>query len=374
MRRLVVDPANPNRVFALVREVKDGGFPSPSSYYELSEDAGQSWKRIDFSVDALAVDPTRALRLYALSGDGVFRSLDGGRTWRQISAFGTPDPNPGIYLGSAADLAVDPAAPANLYAARWDGFWRSRDGGRTFEPMNAGLQNDFLRLSRILLAPGRLYAAGESTIHRPLPLGKASKGVHHALIAGKASKPGPKDPRTARRGSDCLRFDRQEPRLQQTSAQEDFEIAVLGQDGTAILVRQDGDQTVDRRAHGMSLPSQLAVHIGRAEVDVDARCFQKGDVTEPRLKLGQPLVTAKPLEHLGDDDAAGTEILLVGDQSCQSSPVCGGMAIEEIHPNRRVHQNAHRGPNRPDPGVGRGRPPTGTCLRGSTAHGAAAGG
>ena len=86
----------------------------------------------DLAVAELAIDPSRTKTVYAgtgnLYGDGVFKSIDGGRHWRASGLAG--------YFVEA--LAIDPRTPTTLYAAIWDPQFanesrnrlaRSTDGG-----------------------------------------------------------------------------------------------------------------------------------------------------------------------------------------------------------------------------------------------------
>ncbi len=170
VRRLVVDPEDGNRVLALLITVQNFGFPEPRESLALSEDAGLTWRPLDFPADALAFDRS-APDLLALREAGFFRSADLGGRWSKISGFGTgADTDSSVYLGPRADLAVRPEAPALLYVAKWDGFWRSTDGGATWSPQNAGLQPAARRLVRVVLDPNRagpLYAASDSLFTRP---------------------------------------------------------------------------------------------------------------------------------------------------------------------------------------------------------------
>lgn len=181
-----------------------------------TDDAGISWRSISDgffrtgSVGAIAVAPSdvnvmfvgmgeHAIRGQSSTyGDGVYKSTDQGRTWRnvgltatrQISAVrihpqnpdvvyaaaqgdrwkGTPDR--GIYrttdggktwslvlegenaTSGASDLSMDPTNPRILYAALWDhqrvpwqvrsggagsGIWKSLDGGDTWSRLTQGL-------------------------------------------------------------------------------------------------------------------------------------------------------------------------------------------------------------------------------------------
>ncbi|MGI8430884.1 MAG: WD40/YVTN/BNR-like repeat-containing protein, partial [Chthoniobacterales bacterium] len=81
------------------------------------------------------------------TGDGVYRSLDGGETWKRILY---RDENTG-----AADVQIDPANPAIVYASLWEaregpwenaawngpggGIFKSTDGGATWKQLGGGL-------------------------------------------------------------------------------------------------------------------------------------------------------------------------------------------------------------------------------------------
>jgi hypothetical protein len=67
-----------------------------------------------------------------LNSSGIFRREEGEDSWVP-SWQGLDDPN-------VAALAVDPLAPDTVYAATLDaGFYRSGDGGRTWQPTNNGI-------------------------------------------------------------------------------------------------------------------------------------------------------------------------------------------------------------------------------------------
>jgi len=83
---------------------------------------------------ALAIDPTNPTTLYAGSGDsaGVFKSTDGGASWKQAAG--------GLPRSSVQALAVELALPTTVYAGTaFGGMYRSTDGGATWLPANNGI-------------------------------------------------------------------------------------------------------------------------------------------------------------------------------------------------------------------------------------------
>ena len=153
-----------------------------------SLDAGKTWSHIGLEatrqIGRVVVDPTYANRVYVAAlghvyapnpDRGVYRSLDGGTTWKKIlSKAGDPD-NVG-----AVDLArVDPKNPRVLYASLWaarrppwsvyappnlagGGLYKSTDGGDTWKQLSGGFPVDPF-VGRIGVAispsnPNRLWA------------------------------------------------------------------------------------------------------------------------------------------------------------------------------------------------------------------------
>lgn len=150
-----------------------------------SLDAGRTWTHLGLrdaqQIPEIVVDPHNPDRLFvAVLGHpygpseerGIFRSLDGGRTFEKVLY---KDPNTG-----GIDLAMDPADPNTLYAVLWEqrqgpwenavwtgpnsGLFKSEDGGTTWRPLTKGLPTFAEGLGRIgvTVAPSdrrRLYAA-----------------------------------------------------------------------------------------------------------------------------------------------------------------------------------------------------------------------
>ncbi|MDE3154867.1 MAG: glycosyl hydrolase [Acidobacteriota bacterium] len=102
-----------------------------------STDAGKTWKKIGLAdthvISRIVVDPNNPEVVYvAAMGHvfadnaerGVFKSTDGGQTWKKI-----------LYVDEktgAIDLVMDPANPDTLYAAMWQAFrthWTFSSGG-----------------------------------------------------------------------------------------------------------------------------------------------------------------------------------------------------------------------------------------------------
>ena len=115
------------RVFGLAVAADTAGtvFAETGNGIFRSIDAGRSWTRAplpratDFTV---AVHARRPRTIWALSPSaGLFKSLDRGATFTPMSA---PEGLQRLYL--------PPAAPQRLYATDFGGLWRSLDGGASW--------------------------------------------------------------------------------------------------------------------------------------------------------------------------------------------------------------------------------------------------
>jgi len=121
-QNVAFDPLEPRRAYAVA--IHDGLL--------RSLDQGTSWQILesDFTSRpwirdvAVAESPGSPVYISVYDG-GIFRSLDGGRTWKRR--------NRGLGSGQIDHLVVAPSNDNVLYAGGYDGFFRSRDGGSTWE-------------------------------------------------------------------------------------------------------------------------------------------------------------------------------------------------------------------------------------------------
>jgi len=137
VHELVVDPNNPNRIYAGVTTL--GLF--------RSEDRGATWVVPATNtpgtglggvayIASIAVKPGDSNRLLVGTGDGVYASADRGATW------GWTGPSP---FDTTMFLAFDPAAPSTVVAASGTGkVSRSLDSGATWQPNPTELRVNFL--------------------------------------------------------------------------------------------------------------------------------------------------------------------------------------------------------------------------------------
>lgn len=76
------------------------------------------------TVNGFAVNPADPKVMFAALRDGLFRSADGGESWKAV----------GKGLKNMAAVAVNPKRPTEIYAATVDGvIFQSTDGGATWQ-------------------------------------------------------------------------------------------------------------------------------------------------------------------------------------------------------------------------------------------------
>ncbi|MEM8941709.1 MAG: glycosyl hydrolase, partial [Pseudomonadota bacterium] len=151
--RIRIHPRNPDVAYAAVMGHLFG--PNPQRGVFRTIDGGANWEKVLFieeevgAVD-LAMDPTNPRILYASfwrvkrtpyslesggPGSGLYKSVDGGDNWTEIS---TNDGFPTGTLGIIG-ITVSPSNNKNLYAiveAEKGGVYRSRDGGKSWTQVN----------------------------------------------------------------------------------------------------------------------------------------------------------------------------------------------------------------------------------------------
>lgn len=123
----------------------------------VSGDRGRRWMPAGLAgkgIRVLAQDPSRAGVFWAGSeDDGVFRSDDGGASWKAW--------NHGASLRTVYAIAVDPKATGTVYlGTHEDGVWRSDDDGKSWARKGTGLKAPVVHAIAVLPSDPRIVLAG----------------------------------------------------------------------------------------------------------------------------------------------------------------------------------------------------------------------
>jgi photosystem II stability/assembly factor-like uncharacterized protein len=160
---VAIDPLHPEVVYAGLWQARLGPWEDKNEFNGTggglfkSTDGGSSWRRLSGGLPAtlaqvnIAIAPSTPQRLYlsvgtsepgdysSSAGLGVFRSDDSGESWTRI----TTDPRPALRIGGGdlAVLRVDPTNADVLYSASIVTM-KSADGGRSWRPLRGAPGGD----------------------------------------------------------------------------------------------------------------------------------------------------------------------------------------------------------------------------------------
>jgi len=143
VKQLVFSLAQPNTAYAVVTGGKLTGLFKTT-------DNGEHWQQLIIgSVNSVAAHPSDGGTIYALAGNRVVRSTDGGANWSIV------------YLETTADVvlnqvAIDNATPDNIYIVSSKGILlRSQDKGVSWQQVHFFVGG----LAQVAVRSGIIYAA-----------------------------------------------------------------------------------------------------------------------------------------------------------------------------------------------------------------------
>ena len=182
---IAVSESDPNILYVGTGEAPIRGNVSHGDGVYKSTDGGRSWKNVGLKdsrqIGRIRVHPQNPDLVYvAVQGHvwgpnperGIFRSEDGGKVWKKILFV---DDKTG-----ASDLAMDPTNPRILYAGFWQvvrhpwelvsggagsSLWRTTDGGDSWKKVTEGLAEGTWGKVGVAVSPatpGRVFAFVEA--------------------------------------------------------------------------------------------------------------------------------------------------------------------------------------------------------------------
>lgn len=156
---IALDPKNPATVWVGTGERNSQRSVGYGDGVYRSDDGGKSWKNMGLKtsehIGRIAIDPrdpnvvfvAAQGPLWSPGGErGLYKTTDGGKTWKAVI---TVSENTGV-----TDVVIDPSNPDTMYAASWQrrrhfytlinggpesAIWKSTDGGNNWTKLRSGL-------------------------------------------------------------------------------------------------------------------------------------------------------------------------------------------------------------------------------------------
>ncbi len=137
-----------------------GSLRTKSPIYK-STDGAANWSNDNYGLSAsnvttIVINPTEPSIVYAGTQAGVFKTINGGRTWTAM--------NNGLGTNrNVTSMVINPSAPATLYLTiggfqSGNGVYKSTDGGATWILRNTGVTHpELISLAIVPSAPNTLY-------------------------------------------------------------------------------------------------------------------------------------------------------------------------------------------------------------------------
>ena len=200
---IALDPKDKNTVWVGTGENNGGRHLSFGDGVYKSKDGGKTWKNMGLKtsdhISTMIVHPEDSDtvfvasqgRLWSKGGDrGLYKTTDGGKTWDNILSAG---PWTGV-----TDVVMDPRDPDIIYAATWQhqrtvaayvgggpesGIHKSEDGGKTWRKIKAGLPRGNMGKIGLAISPQQ-----PDVIYAAIELDRRTGGVWKSTTRGESWK------------------------------------------------------------------------------------------------------------------------------------------------------------------------------------------
>jgi photosystem II stability/assembly factor-like uncharacterized protein len=175
---LAVHPANPDLLLAGAERRVFKSINGGTTWFDDSSGLPMDGTTAG-PVTVLKIDPTNPKTLYAGSRfQGLFKSVDGGRSWARIES--TQIGGPEVY-----DLAISPFDPQTVFVATLNGLYRSSNGAMDWVVVHAGPGAEGRSVELDPTNPSRLYTGTDSQgILRSLDGGSTWFPINEGLPQG----------------------------------------------------------------------------------------------------------------------------------------------------------------------------------------------
>ena len=144
-----IDPKNSNTIYVATGDLNISGYPSIGDGLYKSTDGGATWKNIGLGatsiISKVKIDPTNSNNIYAGTmglpfeknqDRGFYKSKDGGTTWKKT-----------LFVSDSTgviDMVINPKDPKIIYVSTWDRVRSNKvstvsgNGARIYKTFDAG--------------------------------------------------------------------------------------------------------------------------------------------------------------------------------------------------------------------------------------------
>lgn len=196
---VTIDPSNPHIIWVGTGENVGGRHVGYGDGVYRSGDGGATWKNMglknSFHISKIIVHPKDSNILWVAAqgsqwikgGDrGLYKTIDSGKKWKKV--LGDDQ-----WVG-ATDIAIDPRNPDRLYAATWQrhrnvaaymgggpgtAIYRSVDGGNTWEKLTKGLPTSNMGKIGLAISP-----QNPDTMYAVIELDRRTGGLYKSVDRG----------------------------------------------------------------------------------------------------------------------------------------------------------------------------------------------
>jgi len=179
---LAMHPQDPRTLYAAAGRI---GYPYPADngVYKTTN-GGESWVRVldpeGAPITVVTISPSNPKVLYAGGSHAFYRSDNGGRTWQKLTKKGENCYGPpGIRAGFPISAVVDPKDPMTVYANNYGGgVFKSTDGAKTWVDWSRGYTGALVSsVAQDPRNPDRVYVVTTTGPFQSLDGGRTWKGL-----------------------------------------------------------------------------------------------------------------------------------------------------------------------------------------------------
>ena len=212
LRSVACDPRNPEVVYL-----------GSSSAIFKTIDGGRHWKEVltvggtERAVNFITVDPKDSKVVYAATQNGLYRTIDSGRRWGEILQGVSRDER------KVQSLAIDSSDTKRVYAGTSHGLFLTNDGGKTWKKASGRVAD--LWITFVALHPSKkniLYVATKEGVFKTIDGGRTWEKVFATAYEEEEEEEEYEDEEEVSEEVQCIEIDPADPQMAYLGARNGF--------------------------------------------------------------------------------------------------------------------------------------------------------